>query len=178
VYDVRYYKIVRLAIGNGLARGAARRAWSAHTCLMSEHHLEPPLEMDSLPAQPSATGKSPASHKLSRRDYAVGICLLLLVVFLWTTSNFVTEVRLRSHRRSVQCTSRMIAPRTCTTGDTVNLSCLCRPILDARRGSLTVAPCSITYLTTSTFSLYLLPFLIKSYIRRRRGGPDPRGGLG
>ena len=103
-----------------------------NACLMSEHHLEPPLEMDSLPAQPSATGKSPASHKLSRRDYAVGICLLLLVVFLWTTSNFVTEVRLRSHHRSVQCTTRMIAPRTCTTGDTVNLSCLCRPILDAR----------------------------------------------
>lgn len=29
----------------------------------------------------------------SRTDYAIGICLLLVVVFLWTTSNFVTQVR-------------------------------------------------------------------------------------
>lgn len=61
---------------------------------MSERHLEPPLEMDPLPAQSPAIGKSHTSHKIARRNYAVGICLLLLVVFLWTTSNFVTQVRL------------------------------------------------------------------------------------
>ena len=61
---------------------------------MSERHLDPPLEMDSLPVQSPATGKSHGFYKLARRDYAVGICLLLLVVFLWTTSNFVTQVRL------------------------------------------------------------------------------------
>jgi len=60
---------------------------------MSESgHLYPPLEMDSLPAQsPVMIGKSHVSQKLARRDYAIGICLLLLVVFLWTTSNFVTQ---------------------------------------------------------------------------------------
>lgn len=62
---------------------------------MSESgHLYPPVEMDSLPAEFPAIGKSHVSHKLARRDYAIGICLLLLVVFLWTTSNFVTQVRL------------------------------------------------------------------------------------
>lgn len=72
---------------------------------MPEHHLDLPIEMDALPAQPSATGKYPASHKsaLSRRDYIVGICLLLLVVFLWTTSNFVTQVRLESQKSPLVC---------------------------------------------------------------------------
>jgi len=63
---------------------------------MPEHHLDPPLEMDSLPLDPPATGKSFESHKHSRRDYAIGIGLLLLVVFLWTASNFVTQVRLQN----------------------------------------------------------------------------------
>lgn len=79
---------------------------------MSECHLDPALEMESLPAQPSATGKSPISRKLARRDYAVGVCLLLVVVFLWTASNFVTEVRLEYDRYdhwSVRLTIRMLA---------------------------------------------------------------------
>jgi hypothetical protein len=65
---------------------------------MSEHHLDPPLEMDSLPVQSPVIGKSQGFYKLARRDYAIGICLLLLVVFLWTTSNFVTQVRLCNHQ--------------------------------------------------------------------------------
>jgi hypothetical protein len=71
------------------------------TCLGSEprmsesgHLYPPPLEMDSLPVHSPVIGKSHVSDKLARRDYAIGICLLLLVVFLWTTSNFVTQVRL------------------------------------------------------------------------------------
>jgi len=166
-----------------LARVArAARAHPEPLLFMPEHCLDLPIEMDPLPVQPPATGKSPASHKpaLSRRDYIVGICLLLVVVFLWTTSNFVTQVRLecQSHHWSVQFTIRMLAPRICSSGDTGNLFCWCYPILDSRCGSLTVSLCSITYLSTSTFALYLLPYLVKSYIRRHRGGPDPRGGLG
>lgn len=57
-------------------------------------HLDLPIEMDSLPAESPVIGKPHVSHKLARRNYAIGICLLLLVVFLWTTSNFVTQVRL------------------------------------------------------------------------------------
>lgn len=40
-------------------------------------------------------GKAPATRSLTqraRRDYIVGICILLVVVFLWTASNFVTQV--------------------------------------------------------------------------------------
>ncbi len=70
---------------------------------MSERgHLYPPLEMDSLPVPYPAIGKPHEPHKLARRDYAIGICLLLLVVFLWTTSNFVTQVRLLNHPWSLQ----------------------------------------------------------------------------
>jgi hypothetical protein len=61
---------------------------------MSERHLEPPLEMDALPAQSPEIGKPHTPHKLAQRNYAIGICLLLLVVLLWTTSSFVTQVRL------------------------------------------------------------------------------------
>ncbi|KAH9969008.1 hypothetical protein BC827DRAFT_1167055 [Russula dissimulans] len=82
--------------------------------------------MDSLPLD-SPVGKSFETHKHSRRDYTIGIALLLLVVFLWTTSNFVTQ-----------------------------------DLFVGGYGK----PFLITYLTTSTFSLYLLPFLIKRYIRR------------
>lgn len=32
-------------------------------------------------------------NTLSHKDYALGIGLLLIVVTLWTTSNFVTQVR-------------------------------------------------------------------------------------
>ncbi|KAI0304928.1 hypothetical protein BC826DRAFT_978991 [Russula brevipes] len=103
---------------------------------MSEHHS---LEMDALPVHRSAAGKSPESHKLARRDYAVGICLLLLVVLLWTTSNFVTQ-----------------------------------DLFVGGYGK----PFLITYLSTSTFSLYLLPFLIRSYIQRHHGGSDQTQGLG
>lgn len=35
---------------------------------------------------------SPMRPVLNRREYAVGILLLLVVVFLWTSSNFVTQV--------------------------------------------------------------------------------------
>lgn len=33
------------------------------------------------------------SPELSRKDYLSGIGLLLIVVFLWTSSNFITQVR-------------------------------------------------------------------------------------
>ena len=77
----------------------------------AEHPLGPPLEMEPLPVQPLATGKHPMPRKLAHRDYAVGVCLLLLVVYLWTASNFVTEVRFDSDlgSASVRLTIRMLA---------------------------------------------------------------------
>lgn len=51
--------------------------------------------MDSAADASSAMlGKAPARLLRGfRRDYLVGIGLLLVVVFLWTASNFVTQVR-------------------------------------------------------------------------------------
>lgn len=37
--------------------------------------------------------ESLGNSALSRKDYALGIVLLLVVVTLWTFSNFVTQVR-------------------------------------------------------------------------------------
>ncbi|KAK0233252.1 hypothetical protein IW262DRAFT_1257483 [Armillaria fumosa] len=62
--------------------------------------------------------ESPLSHK----DYTIGIALLLVVVLLWTFSNFITQ--------------------------------------DMFEGGYE-KPFLVTYLNTSAFSLYLLPFLIK-----------------
>ncbi|KAI0271335.1 hypothetical protein BC834DRAFT_858956 [Gloeopeniophorella convolvens] len=109
---------------------------------MPDHDSVPPsspLEMDQLSAHESSRGKSPALTKLARSDYAVGIGLLLIVVFLWTSSNFVTQ--------------------------------------DLFAGGYG-KPFLITYLTTSSFSLYLLPFLIKSYLRRHRDGFSHADGSG
>lgn len=42
--------------------------------------------------RPKSKDDSPMRPVLNRREYAVGILLLLVVVFLWTSSNFVTQV--------------------------------------------------------------------------------------
>ncbi|KAF5377454.1 hypothetical protein D9615_005305 [Tricholomella constricta] len=65
---------------------------------------------------------SPIQMLLEQRNYALGIVLLLVVVFLWTASNFVTQ--------------------------------------DIFKGGFD-KPFLVTYLNTSAFSLYLLPFLAK-----------------
>ncbi|KAH8998925.1 vacuolar membrane protein [Lactarius hatsudake] len=88
---------------------------------MSEPDRDLPLEMDTLPA---------ASSPVTKATTPVGICLLLVVVFLWTGSNFVTQ-----------------------------------DLFVGGYGK----PFLITYLTTSSFSLYLVPFLIRSYVRRHQG---------
>ena len=53
--------------------------------------------MDSLgygPANPLRnTAKTIRALVNERREYLVGIALLLIVVFLWALSNFVTQVR-------------------------------------------------------------------------------------
>lgn len=53
-----------------------------------------PLEMETLhePAQQSHSSEV-NSKDLKRRDYFIGIGLLLTVVLLWTISNFVTQVQ-------------------------------------------------------------------------------------
>lgn len=68
-----------------------------------------------------------------RRDYIVGICLLLVVVFLWTSSNFLTQGLFDDGYE--------------------------KPFL-------------ITYLCTSSFSLYLLPWGIRKLVRKTIGD-DP-----
>ncbi|EDR15641.1 uncharacterized protein LACBIDRAFT_181179 [Laccaria bicolor S238N-H82] len=65
---------------------------------------------------------SVARARLDKKNYALGLVLLLVVVFLWTSSNFVTQV-------SSSMDSHL--------------------------------PCSVTYMNTSAFSFYLIPWLGK-----------------
>ncbi|KAJ3812265.1 hypothetical protein F5876DRAFT_37837 [Lentinula aff. lateritia] len=69
----------------------------------------------------SSLSRTNSSH-LRNKDYAIGILLLLVVVFLWTTSNF--DLFQDGYEKAFL----------------------------------------VTYLNTSAFSLYLLPFLIKSFL--------------
>ncbi|KAJ7619142.1 hypothetical protein DFH06DRAFT_1235447 [Mycena polygramma] len=102
------------------------------------------LEMDtfSSPAHPPRSvsrGKSMSPRRaLSRlkatRDYAVGIGLLLIVVILWTSSNFVTQGMYQGGYE--------------------------KPFL-------------VTYLNTSAFALYLVPFQLRRWWRKRTGWQEP-----
>ncbi|CAL1695359.1 unnamed protein product [Somion occarium] len=74
-----------------------------------------------------------------RRDYIVGICLLLVVVFLWTSSNFLTQGLFDDGFE--------------------------KPFL-------------ITYLSTSSFALYLLPYAIRKVFRKDLGNADAQHGRG
>ncbi|KIJ68330.1 hypothetical protein HYDPIDRAFT_106512 [Hydnomerulius pinastri MD-312] len=66
---------------------------------------------------------SPSSHSQTKTsNYAIGICLLLVVVFLWTSSNFVTQYMFTGGYQ--------------------------KPFL-------------MTYLSTASFVLYLLPFYLR-----------------
>lgn len=88
---------------------------------------------DGYPGAP-ALSRNPAWTKalqnilaLHKNDYVVGIGLLLLVVLLWTLSNFVTQ--------------------------------------DLYEGGYN-KPFLVTYLNTSSFALYLLPFLLRHWWSR------------
>ncbi|KAG8946128.1 hypothetical protein FRC03_001477, partial [Tulasnella sp. 419] len=63
----------------------------------------------------------------NRKDFAVGVCLLLIVVLLWTGSSFLTQGLFEEGYE--------------------------KPFL-------------VTYLNTSAFSVYLIPFLWKSWKQR------------
>ncbi|KAF8167994.1 hypothetical protein B0H34DRAFT_792654 [Crassisporium funariophilum] len=75
----------------------------------------------------SSSFRQPQNQLLHKSDYAVGIGLLLLVVFLWTASNFVTQ--------------------------------------DLYEGGYN-KPFLVTYMNTSAFSLYLIPFSLRRWWSR------------
>jgi solute carrier family 35, member F5 len=65
----------------------------------SEGHvnLGDDLEMDAIPssaarhARSRSRAKSVSRSSLKEKDYAIGIGMLLMVVLLWTSSNFLTQ---------------------------------------------------------------------------------------
>lgn len=97
------------------------------------------LEMDTLTPThdrgPIRVGvsqdNSVARARLDKKNYALGLVLLLVVVFLWTSSNFVTQ--------------------------------------DLFEGGYE-KPFFVTYMNTSAFSFYLIPWLGKWWWSRLKGG--------
>ncbi|KAF8912768.1 hypothetical protein CPB84DRAFT_1833132 [Gymnopilus junonius] len=90
--------------------------------------------MDTLQDDSATALQEPRKRRSSyHRDYFIGIGLLLLVVLLWTSSNFVTQ--------------------------------------DIYEGGYD-KPFLITYMNTSSFALYLIPFLVRKW--RTRLGIKPR----
>ncbi|CDO76612.1 hypothetical protein BN946_scf184868.g26 [Trametes cinnabarina] len=100
------------------------------------------MDPETTPLPPARIARSKSRsrirlHSAARRDYAIGILLLLVVVVLWTSSNFVTQDLFEDGYE--------------------------KPFL-------------VTYLNTSAFSLYLLPYVIRRYYvksdeKRGRRGP-------
>ncbi|KAJ8474474.1 hypothetical protein ONZ51_g7183 [Trametes cubensis] len=96
------------------------------------------MDTETALPRPSSRSKSRSrpSHLTSRKNYLVGILLLLAVVLLWTTSNFVTQDLFEDGYE--------------------------KPFL-------------VTYLNTSAFSLYLLPYLFRRYYGRKDQKVGGRG---
>jgi hypothetical protein len=143
---------------DGFERGAANDAY----------------EMDSIPALAGPPTAS-SSHAKSiggmndRRNYAIGIGLLLIVVLLWTSSNFLTQVTLRPSVRCKATAQRVF--RTCLKAVMRNHFCQCdlAPLFFELIDGMSD---SVTYMNTSAFSLYLLPYLIRRKCFRGHGDQD------
>lgn len=96
-------------------------------------HAPLQLQMDALPSlslsRSRSRAKSPALHPLDKRQYALGIGLLLLVVVLWTSANFVTQVRpsvrpcAPGPRAATSLRDLTFRIRTCSSADTKSPSC-------------------------------------------------------
>ena len=89
----RLLSTIRLLVPSRLSGNAQR------PCLLMDTSLIPPPRSRSR-------GKSRSralAQMANRRDYAIGIVLLLCVVVLWTTSNFVTQVRSVIAKTAMSC---------------------------------------------------------------------------
>ncbi|KAJ3737103.1 hypothetical protein DFJ43DRAFT_1049205 [Lentinula guzmanii] len=85
-----------------------------------------PMRSKSTARAVSSLSRTNSSH-LGKKDYAIGISLLLVVVFLWTTSNYVTQDLFQDGYEKAFF---------------------------------------VTYLNTASFTLYLLPFLVKFCLKK------------
>ncbi|KAJ3800492.1 hypothetical protein GGU11DRAFT_677179 [Lentinula aff. detonsa] len=85
-----------------------------------------PVRSKSTARAVSSLSRTNSSH-LGKKDYAIGISLLLVVVFLWTTSNYVTQDLFQDGYEKAFF---------------------------------------VTYLNTASFTLYLLPFLVKFCLKK------------
>ena len=92
--------------------------------------------------------------KLSK-DYVFGLVLLGIVLLLWTLSNFITQVSGTSTCCSRFILSAQLYIRLFYKTATKNRSCTLT--METIRRHLTRH--RVTYLNTSSFALYLVPFL-------------------
>ena len=95
------------------------------------------IEMETLPSQISEDDNLPRQNlqvsTTRRGEYKIGIVLLLLVVFLWTSSNFLTQVCLVS-ATATRGSDKPFIHRICTRAATTSHFCeyICRYSSDSR----------------------------------------------
>lgn len=96
-----------------------------------------------------------------RREYLVGIALLLIVVFLWALSNFVTQVRANPLLVLSMTDHAVVECRIFSKEDMRNPSCASESWSnDQLFVTITLTFyrfCRVTWLNTSAFALYLIP---------------------
>ena len=144
------------------------------------HHLNY-QQMDSFSHGPTNPFRNAARTIRSlvndRREYLVGIVLLLIVVILWALSNFITQVGIDPF----QPYARLITPLCCVghfpsrIRETVLVRAnRWRKLLDLFR----LISCSflrVTWLNTSAFSFYLIPLGLKKLLGKESHDASHRG---
>ena len=115
------------------------------------------FEMDTMrgdtPAPPChIVSGAPSRHSSHRKEYITGVVLLLVVVLLWTSSNFLTQVYFQIFSYRVRAFIRLF--RTSTKADTTNLSC--KPLL------LVILFCLLNFHCQSNIHEYQLVFILSA----------------
>ncbi|KDQ19586.1 hypothetical protein BOTBODRAFT_170660 [Botryobasidium botryosum FD-172 SS1] len=94
------------------------------------------MEHTTAQSPPATTADERRRQNSNHREYLIGIGLLLLVVFLWTAANFLTQALYETGYN--------------------------KPFL-------------VTYLNTSSFAVYLLPYLFRTRRSSKASGIEGRG---
>jgi len=138
----------------------------------------PPLEIPHTTTRYSPREKFPVGKTDRRTNYAIGIALLLVVVLLWTSSNFLTQVTLKKFKRAVDQPLNRLQNLFEGGYEKPFLSVPLPEFLHGNR-NVSIMSYSVTYMNTSAFSFYLVPYLIRTKGLRGRSDRDSfriRGG--
>ena len=130
------------------------------------------LEMDSFLSQEEVTNVSQSNLSSSdvaaqKRDYAIGIGLILIVASLYTLSGFLTQagasIMLFSYWTALHCFNRIYMKVAM-----INRSCKPKSFVFQVPSDSSAQDSRFTYMNTGTHSLCLIPFLLLRWWNRSK----------